>query len=215
LGAAIGYPVALALSLAFQPFPAAFCSALKPSLLLVIDLVLFMRNWKSRREWIVSRNVRVSYWLLHRQKQGRRLACSGGKYCRRCNSTDLFDGRNAVVKVTNNALQLADHIVKGCNGACEQMVNYSWVQKSISRIATGKPCARAMHVNEQNEAKMGTSKLIRRNCVGGAVVEVVDAKCFGLRQRAETSQKKRLWTDSIVGQYAAMKGGFDSVWHQG
>lgn len=85
------------------------------------------------------------------------------------------------------------------------------MQKSISRIATGKPCARAMHVNEQNEAKMGTSKLIRRNCVGGAVVEVVDAKCFGLRQRAETSQKKRLWTDSIVGQYAAMKGGFDSV----
>jgi hypothetical protein len=39
----------------------------------------------------------------------------------------LLDGGQAVVEVAHNPLQLADHVVQGCNGSCgeTEMLSYN------------------------------------------------------------------------------------------
>ena len=56
------------------------------------------------------------------QKRKRRTG-SRGHDCGGSDAVDLLDGGKAVVEVAHNTLQLADHVMKGCNGSCGKTVN--------------------------------------------------------------------------------------------
>jgi hypothetical protein len=58
----------------------------------------------------------------------RRHDCGGG------DAVDLLDGGQAVVEVAHNPLQLADHVVQGCNGSCGETVNAELQRITVRRI---------------------------------------------------------------------------------
>lgn len=77
----------------------------------------------------------------------------------------MLDGRKAVVEVAYNPLQLADHVMQRCDGACQKVV-------------TGGS-------NSFEKHALRTSKLIGRDCICRAIVEVVYAQSLSLLKSAK------------------------------